>query len=72
MGGEDFSAYGQKASSAFYLVGAGNEERGITAPHHHPRFDIDEDAMGIGLKMHLAAALRLATGDFAVRREQSA
>ena len=59
MGGEDFSAYGQKAPSAFYLVGAGNEERGITAPHHHPRFDIDEDALGIGLKMHLAAALRL-------------
>ena len=59
MGGEDFSAYGQRAPSAFYLIGAGNEERGITAPHHHPRFDIDEDALGIGLKMHLAAVLRL-------------
>ena len=59
MGGEDFSAYGQRAPSAFYLVGAGNEERGITAPHHHPRFDIDEDALEIGLKMHLAAVLRL-------------
>jgi amidohydrolase len=59
MGGEDFSAYGQKAPAAFYLVGAGNEGRGITAPHHHPRFDIDEDALGIGLKMHLATALRL-------------
>jgi amidohydrolase len=67
MGGEDFSAYGQRAPSAFYLVGAGNEGRGITAPHHHPRFDIDEDALGIGLKMHLAVALRL----LAVRREQS-
>ena len=59
MGGEDFSAYGQKAPSAFYLVGAGNELKGITAPHHHPRFDIDEEALAIGLKMHLAAALRL-------------
>jgi len=59
MGGEDFSAYGQRAPSVFYLVGAGNEGRGITAPHHHPRFDIDEDALEIGLKMHLAAALRL-------------
>jgi amidohydrolase len=59
MGGEDFSAYGQRAPSAFYLVGAGNEGRGITAPHHHPRFDIDEDALGIGLRMHLATALRL-------------
>jgi amidohydrolase len=59
MGGEDFSAYGQRAPSAFYLIGAGNEERGITAPHHHPRFDIDENALGIGVKMHLATALRL-------------
>lgn len=59
MGGEDFSAYGQKTPSAFYLVGAGNEQRGITAPHHHPQFTIDEDALEIGLKMHLAAALRL-------------
>jgi amidohydrolase len=59
MGGEDFSAYGQKAPTTFYLVGAGNEERGMTAPHHHPRFDVDEDALGIGLKMHLAVALRL-------------
>jgi amidohydrolase len=59
MGGEDFSAYGQRAPSAFYLVGAGNEERGITAPHHHPRFDIDEEALGTGLKMHLATAMRL-------------
>jgi amidohydrolase len=59
MGGEDFSAYGQKAPTAFYLVGAGNEERGITAPHHHPLFDVDEDALGIGLKMHIAVALRL-------------
>ena len=59
MGGEDFSAYGQRAPAAFYLVGAGNEGAGITAPHHHPRFTIDEDALGIGLKMHLAVATRL-------------
>ena len=59
MGGEDFSAYGQRVPAAFYLVGAGNEGRGITAPHHHPRFTIDEDALEIGLKMHLAVATRV-------------
>ena len=62
MGGEDFSAYGQRAPAAFYLIGAGNEEAGITAPHHHPRFTIDEDALTIGLKMHLAVATRLLGG----------
>ncbi len=59
MGGEDFSAYGQRVPAAFYLVGAGNEAKGITAPHHHPRFTIDEDALAVGLKMHLALARRM-------------
>lgn len=62
MGGEDFSAYGQRAPAAFYLVGAGNEEKGITAPHHHPRFTIDEDSLEIGLKMHLALVMKMLGG----------
>ena len=62
MGGEDFSAYGQRAPAAFYLVGAGNEAEGITAPHHHPRFTIDEEALGIGLRMHLALVLKMLGG----------
>lgn len=62
MGGEDFSAYGQRAPAAFYLIGAGNEAEGITAPHHHPRFTIDEEALGIGLKMHLATVLKMLGG----------
>ncbi|WP_407691082.1 M20 family metallopeptidase [Rubrobacter marinus] len=59
MGGEDFSAYGQVSPGTFYLVGARNEEKGISFPHHHPRFDIDEDALPVGVKMHVGAALRL-------------
>ena len=63
MGGEDFSAYGQRVPAAFYLVGAGNAAKGITAPHHHPRFTIDEDALAVGLKMHLAVARRMLGGE---------
>ena len=62
MGGEDFSAFQQVSPGAFYLVGAGNEEKGIGYPHHHPRFDIDEDALPIGVKMHVGAALKLMEG----------
>ena len=62
MGGEDFSAYGQRVPAAFYLVGAGNEAENITAPHHHPRFTIDEDALAVGLKMHLAVAIKMLGG----------
>jgi amidohydrolase len=59
MGGEDFSALQQKAPGTFFWVGAGNEEKGITYPHHHPRFTIDEDALPYGVKMFLNATFRL-------------
>jgi amidohydrolase len=62
MGGEDFSAYQQKAPGAFFLVGAGNEEKGIVNPHHHPRFTIDEDALDNGVRMFLGATFRLLDG----------
>ena len=45
MGGEDFSYYLGKVPGAFFFVGAGNREKLAEYPHHHPRFDIDEDAM---------------------------
>jgi amidohydrolase len=62
MGGEDFSGFQQKAPGTFFLVGAGNEERGIVHPHHHPRFTIDEDALGYGIKTFLGATFRLLDG----------
>ena len=58
MVGEDFSAFQQKAPGTFILVGAGNKEKGITYPHHHSRFTIDEDSMDIGVKLFLNAAFR--------------
>ncbi len=59
MGGEDFSGFQEKAPGCFFLVGAGNEAEGITYPHHHPRFTIDEDSLPVGVKMFTHAALRL-------------
>lgn len=59
MGGEDFSAFQQKAPGAFFYVGAGNEEKGITYPHHHARFTIDEDSLEVGVKMFINAALKV-------------
>ena len=49
----------QKAPGTFFWVGAGNEEKGITFPHHHPQFTIDEDALPIGVKMFLNATFKL-------------
>jgi amidohydrolase len=52
MPAEDFAYYLQQVPGCFVLVGAGNEEKGIIYPHHHPKFDIDEEAM-----LHAAALL---------------
>ncbi|MHB1653148.1 MAG: M20 metallopeptidase family protein [Desulfitobacteriaceae bacterium] len=59
MGGEDFSAYMQKAPGAFFFLGGGNPEKGYVYPHHHPRFIIDEDALQNGMKIFLHAAIKL-------------
>ena len=59
MGGEDFSAFQQKAPGSFFYVGAGNHEKEIIYPHHHPRFTIDEDALEYGVKMFVNAAFKL-------------
>jgi len=56
MAAEDFAYYGQHADACFYRLGTRNEEKGITAPVHTPRFDIDEEALrtGAGLMSWLA------------------
>ena len=59
MGGEDFSAYQQRAPGVFAFVGAGNAEAGIVHPHHHPRFQVDERSLEIGLRYLTAATLDL-------------
>jgi amidohydrolase len=59
MPGEDFSAYLEKAPGCFIQLGAGNPEKGFTYPHHHPRFDIDEDCLVRGVELFVRAAQKL-------------
>lgn len=51
MPAEDFAYYLQKIPGCFMFVGAGNEAKNAFYPHHHPKFDFDEDAMLHGLKL---------------------
>ena len=48
MGGEDFSEYARIVPGLFAYLGARNPEKGVVYPHHHPRFNVDEDALPIG------------------------
>lgn len=46
LGAEDFAYYGEALPTVFVFLGAGKDH---TFPLHHPKFDIDEDALAIGL-----------------------
>lgn len=59
MGGEDFSAYLEKAPGCFIPVGAGNAEKGIVHPHHHPRFDIDEKSLEYGVRIFVQLSKKI-------------
>jgi amidohydrolase len=57
-GGEDFSAVLAAVPGNFFFLGARNEERGITAAHHNPHFDIDEACLPQGVAILCEAAVR--------------
>lgn len=48
MGGEDMAFFLEQVPGTYYFLGAGNPEKGIIHPHHHSRFDIDEDVLWLG------------------------
>ena len=54
---EDFACFLERRPGAFVFLGAGNAVRGIDAPHHSPRFDIDEAALPIGAELWARIAL---------------
>ena len=56
-GGEDFSYFSQQVPGAFAFVGTSNPEKGIIHPHHHPKFDVDEDALEYSAGLYAAVAL---------------
>jgi len=49
MGSEDFSYFQQKVPGTYYLLGTGNPEKGTDNAHHHPKFNVDDDALPAGV-----------------------
>ncbi len=56
MGSEDFAFYSHEVDACFWALGVRNEAKNIVSNIHTPTFDIDEDAMevGVGLMTWLA------------------
>ncbi|WP_413162254.1 M20 metallopeptidase family protein [Capilliphycus salinus ALCB114379] len=51
MGGEDMSYFLQEVPGCYFFLGSANAEKDLAYPHHHPRFDFDETALGMGVEM---------------------
>ena len=56
-GGEDFSFYLAEVPGVFAFVGAKNEDKLEYHPHHHPGFNIDENALKVSSALYAKFAL---------------
>jgi amidohydrolase len=55
MGAEDFSYLLEKVPGCYFFVGGRNEAIDAVYPHHHPKFNIDEEALFVGARSMVAA-----------------
>jgi metal-dependent amidase/aminoacylase/carboxypeptidase family protein len=58
MTAEDFAYYSQLIPSCFYRLGTANSEKGIINGLHTSKFNIDEDALKIGMGLMAYLAIR--------------
>jgi amidohydrolase len=58
MASEDMGFFLDEVPGCYFFIGASNEEKGYTYPHHHPQFDFDERAMinGVAIMGEAAAS----------------
>jgi amidohydrolase len=50
MVAEDFPAFGRKAPYFYFLLGTRNDAEGIASINHTSTFDVDEDALPLGVR----------------------
>jgi len=60
LGAEDFAFYQELIPGAIVRLGTAGPDAQTRWPLHSPRFDIDERALNLGVKLLLRSALRLA------------
>ena len=63
MGGEDMSYFLQQVPGCYFFLGSANESLGLAYPHHHPRFDFDETALGTGVELFVRCVEKFCSND---------
>lgn len=56
MGSEDMAFFLQRVPGCFFFVGSANHDQGLDAPHHHPKFDIDESILPVAAALMVESA----------------
>jgi amidohydrolase len=56
-GSDDMACFLNTVPGCYFIVGANNPAKGADFPHHHPHFNVDEDAMPVGVEVLTRAAL---------------
>jgi len=59
MVSEDMALMMQRVPGCYFFVGSANPAKGLDAPHHHPRFNIDEDALPRAAALMASSAVHL-------------
>ncbi|MGL5151501.1 MAG: M20 metallopeptidase family protein [Clostridium sp.] len=57
MGVESFAYFAMEKPSAFYFLGTGNKNKDTMRPAHSSLFNIDEDALSLGVAIQCQAAI---------------
>jgi amidohydrolase len=58
MPSDDMGHFLQRVPGCYFFVGIRNEATGLVWHNHHPRFDIDEAALAVGVEVLTGTALR--------------
>ncbi len=58
-GCEDFAWYANAIPASFFMYGVKNEAKGIVYGGHHPKFDLDEDALPVSMAVLIETTKRL-------------
>ena len=51
MGGEDMAFFLQAVPGCYFFLGSANPTKDLAYPHHHPKFNFDETALGRGVEI---------------------
>lgn len=63
MAAEDVAFFLERAPGLYFFVGSADHDRGLDYPHHHPRFDFNEDALVLGAGLLASAVARYVLPD---------